>query len=56
VHQSWTEAEGCLLLCIWAGHLNIDVDGGKHPRGYTCGGSSCLRWVEEEHENEDEED
>lgn len=50
VHQSWTEGEGCLLLCIWAGHLNIDTEAGKHPQGYSCGGSSCLRWVEEEEE------
>lgn len=48
VHQSWTEGQGCLLLCIWTGHLNIDTDAGKHPQGYSCGGSSCLKWVGEE--------
>lgn len=48
VHQSWTEGEGCLLLCIWTGHLNIDTSTGKHPRGYSHGGSSCLRCVDEE--------
>lgn len=44
IHQSWTEEEGCFLLCIWGGqHLNIPQD--RFSKGFVCGGGCHVKEI-----------